>query len=116
MRTLKARTGITPNVLARFGFCLSLEEPGAPQDPFESEPSGRDINRNTLLGEHDAVYVALLRTWVDKNLIIDLVTQEQFNNLFIAHMNRGFELVTSRIRGLSDLTNLLGLKSGKLAK
>jgi len=113
MRTLKARTGITPNVLARFGFCLSLEEPGTPQDPFESEPAGRDINRNTLLGEHDAVYVALHRTWLDKNLILDLCTQEQFNNLFIAHMNRGFELISSRIRGLSDLTNLLGLKAGK---
>jgi DNA sulfur modification protein DndE len=113
MRTLKARTGITPNVLSRFGFCLSLEEQGTPQDPFESEASGRDINRNTLLGEHDAVYVALYRTWLDKNLILDLCTQEQFNSLFIAHMNRGFELISSRIRGLSDLTNLLGLKARK---
>ena len=36
MRQLRGRTGITPNVLARFGFCLSLEEQGEPADPFGS--------------------------------------------------------------------------------
>ena len=29
---LKGRTGLTPNILARIGFCISLENP-APPDP-----------------------------------------------------------------------------------
>ena len=30
LKTLKTKTGITPNLLCRIGFCLSLEEPGIP--------------------------------------------------------------------------------------
>jgi len=30
VRTLKARTGLNPNILCRIGFCLSLNEPGIP--------------------------------------------------------------------------------------
>jgi len=113
MRTLKARTGITPNILARMGFALSLEEPGMPQDPFDSEETGRDINRGTLLGEHDTAYVALLRTWVEKtgwlkqNDFLGECSTEQFNDLFVAHMNRGFELLSARMRDLPGLGNLL---------
>ncbi len=111
MRTMKARTGITPNILARMGFALSLEEPGAPQDPFMAEEHGRDINRSTLLGEHDAIYVALLRTWAKENNWFqenDSNSQkEAFNLLFVAHMNRGFELLSARMRDLSGLGNLL---------
>lgn len=111
MRTLKGKTSVTPNLLARVGFCLSLEETGVPSDPFESEGEGRVINRGTLLGENDAAYVALLRTWVGKNLADGCLNQKQFDALFIAHMNRGFELISSRIRSLSDLANLLGKKA-----
>jgi DNA sulfur modification protein DndE len=99
--------GVTPNLLARLGYCLSLEE-GVPPDPFESEGEGRVINRGTLLGENDAIYVALLRTWVGKYLPDESMDQERFNALFIAHMNRGFELIKSRMGSLSDLANLLG--------
>jgi DNA sulfur modification protein DndE len=111
MRTLRGRTSVTPNLLARVGFCLSLEESGVPADPFESEGEGRVINRGTLLGENDATYVALLRTWIGKSQPDESMTQERFNALFIAHMNRGFELISSRIRSLSDLANLLGKKA-----
>jgi DNA sulfur modification protein DndE len=111
MRTLRGRTSVTPNLLARVGFCLSLEETGVPTDPFESEGEGRVNNRGTLLGENDATYVALLRTWVGKNLPDESINQDRFNTLFIAHMNRGFELISSRMRSLSDLANLLGKKA-----
>ena len=107
MRTLKAKTGITPNVLARLGFCLSLEEPGVPSDPFESEKIGRDIKRVTLLGQHDPIYVALLRTWFARSPSRKTVTQEDFDTLFVAHMNRGFEILSSRMRTLADLQTLI---------
>ena len=55
MRTLKARTGITPNLLARCGFCISLEEPGTPKRIEFNDDIGREINRNTLLGQFDEV-------------------------------------------------------------
>lgn len=103
---LKARTGITPNVLARLGFCLSLEEPGMPANPFLDEGVGREINRNTLLGQHDLVFISLLRTWIVGNFE-QVPSQKEFDDLFVAHMNRGFELISSRMRALADLQNVL---------
>ena len=107
MRVLKAKTGITPNILARFGFCLSLEEPGIPADPFEDEKVGRDIKRVTLLGQHDQIYICLLRTWLAANAPDKPVSQKYFDDLFVAHMNRGFELISSRMRSLADLQNVV---------
>lgn len=107
MRHLKAKTGITPNILARFGYCLSLEEPGMPGDPFEDEKPGREIKRVTLLGEHDLIYVCLLRTWLAANLPGQSIVQKEFDDLFVAHMNRGFELISQRMRSLADLQNLV---------
>ena len=51
MRTLKGRTQITPNLLCRLGFAMSLEEAGNPPPiQLEGDEVGREINRNTLLG------------------------------------------------------------------
>ncbi len=110
MRHLKARTGITPNIFARLGYCLSLEEPGVPEDPFSNEEIGREINRNTLLGENDAIFVALLRVWAREHMTGRELQQEQFDAMFVAHMNRGFEIISSRIRSLGDLANILPTK------
>ena len=59
LRMLKARTGLDNNIICRLGFCLSLEEPGEPRSD-SSDPSLREINRYTLLGEYDPLFVALL--------------------------------------------------------
>ena len=64
LKVLKSRTGITPNLLCRMGFCLSLGEPSDPEFVRSGEDSDREINRYTLLGEYDAAFVALLRQWM----------------------------------------------------
>jgi DNA sulfur modification protein DndE len=46
LRFLAGKTGLTPNLLCRIGFCLSLEELKAP-DPAD-------------FPEEDALYIALL--------------------------------------------------------
>lgn len=100
LRVLKARTGITPNILCRLGFALSLEEPGIPNPETYPEDSDREINRYTLLGEHDAVYVALL-----KQRLIDDGDSEQrdLDSQFKAHMNRGVVMLAARVKALPDL-------------
>lgn len=106
MRMLKSRTKITPNILARMGFLLSMEEPGDPPDPFAYEEAGRDINRNTLLGPYDEPLIVMLRTWVYENGLLEKCDQERFDYYFIAHMNRGFELLSARMRDLTGLRHL----------
>ena len=105
MRTLKGHTGITPNFLCRLGFCLSLEEPGIPESYIKLADQGRDINRFTLLGEFDSAFVSLLKVWM-KEKKLNASKSDEIDSYFIAHMNRGVELISSRIKTLSDVANL----------
>lgn len=105
LRVLRSRTGVTPNILCRMGFTLSLDEPGLPNPDTYPEDSAREINRYTLLGEYDATYVALLRQRMSddagtdgaSNGIYDIDAQ------FRAHMNRGVMLLAARVKSLPDL-------------
>ena len=102
LRMLKARTGMTPNILARLGFCLSLEEPGGSPALAEDVEFGREINRYTLLGECDTAFVSLLLARMAR----DEEPFEAMDGTFVAHMNRGVELLAARLKSLSDLGQL----------
>lgn len=106
LRFLAGKTGLTPNLLCRMGFCLSLEEPKSP-DPGDFPEEEREFNRYTLLGEYDKVYVALLRQRLHK----DGLPTEHLEGHFRAHMNRGITLLQQRVRGVGDLAALFS--SGK---
>lgn len=102
LRFLAGRTGLTPNLLCRMGFCLSLEEPKIPR-PEDFAEEEREFNRYTLLGEYDALYVALLR----QRLYQDGLTDEGLEEYFRAHMNRGIALLQQRVRSVADLASLV---------
>jgi len=99
---LAGRTGLTPNLLCRIGFCLSLEEPKAP-NPKEFPEEEREFNRYTLLGEYDALFVALLR----QRLCQDGLTEARVEDHFRAHMNRGIALLQQRVRSVADLAGMV---------
>ena len=74
--------------------------PGIPNPQKYPEDSDREINRYTLLGEHDCTYVALLRQRiVDDRLSLEKGLDEHFR----AHMNRGVMLLAARARSLPDM-------------
>lgn len=102
LRFLAGRTGLTPNLLCRMGFCLSLEEPKAP-NPDEFAEEEREFNRYTLLGEYDVLYVALLR----QRLHQDGLEPERLEDHFRAHLNRGISLLQQRVRSVADLATLV---------
>ena len=56
---LKGRTGIRPNVLCRIGLMLSLSDENEPELDVDAT-DGSEFNRFTLMGEWDALIVALL--------------------------------------------------------
>lgn len=96
---MKGRTGLTPNILARIGFCLSLENPTLP-DPAEYEGSGHiSIKRHVLTGPYDALFVAMLKERCDQDQLCD----EQMISQFKAHMNRGVLLLHKRLKNIDDL-------------
>lgn len=102
LKLLKARTGLTPNILSRIGFCISLNDPTS-LDPADYPEEDREFNRYTLLGEWDALYVALLR----QRLISESVDQPgREEEHFRAHVNRGVVVLSKQVKSIFDIANL----------
>jgi DNA sulfur modification protein DndE len=103
LRFLAGKTGLAPNLLCRIGFCLSLGEPKIPH-PRDFPEEDREFNRYTLLGEYDAIFIAMLR----QRLYEDGLEKPDLSGYFRAHMNRGIVLLQQRVRTVADLANLVG--------
>lgn len=104
LRNLKARTGLTPNLLCRIGFCLSLAEPGIPDPNLYSDGQGREFNRYTLTGQWDLFFFSLLRERMAKD---GLNIEKELESQFKAHLSRGVTLLNQRLKSLTDLTELV---------
>lgn len=102
LRHLAGKTGLTPNLLCRLGFCLPLNEPTVP-NPADYPEEDREFNRYALLGEYDALFVALLRQRCHQQKL----DVSELPDYFRAHINRGIALIQRRVKGLSDILNLV---------
>jgi len=103
LRILKARTGLTPNILSRIAFCLSLGEVGPP-DPALYDEEGQEFNRYTLTGEWDLFFIGLIK----ERLISDnLDPESDLVSQFKAHLNRGVQTLYNRVKSLPDLHILI---------
>lgn len=102
LRHLAGKTGLTPNLLCRLGFCLSLSEASVP-NPADYPEEEREFNRYTLLGEYDALFVALLRQRCHQQQL----DPAELPNYFRAHVNRGITLLQRRVKGLADILSLV---------
>ena len=101
LRFLAGKTGLTPNLLCRMGFCLSLSEQSTP-NPSDYPEEDREFNRYTLLGEYDPLFIALLRERLaaDRN-------RYSAEEAFRAHMNRGVLLLQQRLKDIDHLGLLM---------
>ncbi len=102
---LKGRTGLTPNILARIGFAMSLKEPTNPNPDDYLSDGEKEIDRQVLLGQWDSLFVALLKERCNKDGLGS--SDEELAAQFRAHMNRGVLLLHKRIRSLKDLGVLM---------
>ena len=98
---LKGRTGITPNILCRIGFCMSVETPSIP-DPNEFDEYGdREIDRPVLLGTYDPLFVAMIKERCKRDGLN--VEDDELYEHFRAHVHRGVALVYKRVKDIPDL-------------
>ena len=103
LSSLKGKTGLTPNLLARIGFCMSLEDHTKPQF-VENQPEGdKEIARPTLTGKWDSLFLAL---FLERCYADDIADAEHWP-YFEAHMNRGVILLYKKVKRFSDLGTLL---------
>ena len=102
--TMKKRTGLTPNLLARFSLCLSLKDQSVP-NPDEFDEKGSEISPLVLFGEYEDVFRALMiqRLKTDK-LPMD---SQMLNKMLKAHLNRGTIALFARIHDLSDFNEMI---------
>src|SRR5258708_36495552 len=104
LRLLKTRTGLTPNLLCRLGYCLSLTEPIIPDPQLYAESQAREFNRYTLTGQWDTFFFALLR----ERLVQDGLNPEaDLEAYFKAHLSRGVMMLYKRLKNLEDLAVLV---------
>jgi DNA sulfur modification protein DndE len=110
---LKGRTGMTPNILCRLALCLSLNEPGLP-DQNNFDERGQEFNRFTLTGEWDQLFIAVLK----ERMIQDgLDPSSDLLESFRSHLNRGVPILYNRVKTLTDLQELLppeGMKPSEM--
>ena len=59
LKYLKGKTGLTPNILSRIAFVLSVRDLKRISKDVD-DLSGQEFNSSTLFGEHQKVYELLL--------------------------------------------------------
>ena len=104
---LKRVTGITQwNVLCRWGFCLSLSEPGVPPVVRIPADSNVEMTWRVFGGRHADIYAALLKMRMARDgLPVDSDTVAQ---QFRLHLHRGISYLAGD-RSLKRIDDLIAL-------
>ena len=100
---LKTKTGLTPNISARFAICMSLKDRSVP-NPDEFNKGGSKLEPDVLFGKHKQIYLALMLN----RLKTDRLDPELYlNEMTRAHLNRGVIALLPRINDLSNFYELV---------
>lgn len=108
---LKRKTGLTPNILARFAICMSIKERSIP-NPDEFDQSGSEFTPSVLFGEHEPIYHALMlnrlkNDKLDPEAKLGQGQEDNLNKMTRSHLNRGVIALYPRINDLSDFYELV---------
>ncbi len=106
LRSLRQRTGLTPNLLCRIAIMTSLEEGPLEGMPIPDE-DGSEFNAYTLTGEYGALIAGLLR-WVEEGpaptvLLADEVLLARLRG----HIHRGVGTLSVRAKAPADILRLV---------
>ena len=106
LRTLRQRTGLTPNLLCRLAIMISLEE-GAIGSVAPSDEGGAEFNAYTLTGEYGALFAALLR-WVEEGPSSTAALDDaELIARLRAHIHRGVGTLSVRAKSALDILRLV---------
>lgn len=112
LRSLRQRTGMTPNLLCRMAAMISLEEGPLGGAPIPDE-GGSEFNAYTLTGEYGAIFAALLR-WVEEGPSPEVpLDNAQLLDRFRGHIHRGVGALSVRAKSPADILRLVPGASGR---
>ena len=106
LRSLRQRTGLTPNLLCRLAIMVSLEEGAVGHIPPPDE-TGAEFNAYTLTGEYGALFAALLR-WVEEGPSPkEPLKESELLARLRAHIHRGVGTLSVRAKSALDILRLV---------
>lgn len=106
LRSLRQRTGLTPNLLCRFAIMVSLEEGplGAVPPPDED---GMEFNAYTLTGEFGALFAAMIRSVEESGHKSVPLPDDELLARMRGHIHRGVGTLSVRTKSPLDILRLI---------
>jgi DNA sulfur modification protein DndE len=104
LRSLRQRTGVTPNLLCRTAIMLSLEE--GPVNATAPDEDGQEFNAYTLTGDHQQLFFALIRFVEEDEGGLPPLTNDELVDRLRAHLHRGVGTLAVRAKSPADLARL----------
>jgi DNA sulfur modification protein DndE len=101
LKQLQGSLSLTPNILVRIAVGLSLRVPD-PLEKIKFDNSGIEFNRNTLTGEFDYIFHALIAQHSER----EITDEEFFPTLFQAHMERGLKIFWNEYKHVGNSEKL----------
>lgn len=104
---LKRFTGIENwNVLCRWGYCMSLAEPGVPLNKKIPSDSNVEMSWRVFGGQNADLYMELLKIRLFQDGIP--IDNETLNQQFRLHLHRGIAYLAAHkeLRNINDLISL----------
>jgi DNA sulfur modification protein DndE len=105
LRSLRQRAQLTPNLLTRVALMLSLEE-GSVAGVAVPDEDGMEMNRYTLTGDYDALFVALLRAVEEGAREGGALRDDELLMRLRTHLHRGVGTLAVRVKGPLDIARL----------
>lgn len=105
LRSLRQRTGLTPNLLCRLALTTSLEEGPIGNVPFPDE-EGLEFNAYTLTGEYGGLIAALLRFVEEGVTPGEPLSADELLARMRAHIHRGVGTLAVRVKSPADISRL----------
>lgn len=105
LRTLKQRTGLTPNLLCRMALMYSLEEGVIEENTPLPNEDGSEFNAYTLTGEHTDIFISLI--YLVENKPDCTLNNKELIDMIRTHIDRGISSIFIRVKSSSDLISLV---------
>ena len=100
--------GLHPFALAKIAIALSVRKGELSPKDFKTNTDGLELNRQTIFGEYDILFKALITMGSGK----ELSDEDFFPKHTKAHLDRGAKLLSNEMRyGMNFYENLLTLET-----
>ncbi len=94
---------LQPYILAKLAIALSVRTGPLSNDDFGTDNNGLELSRQTIFGEHDMLFKALITNAEQRALSED----DYFPGIVKAHLDRGARLLDNEKRYSKDFYNHL---------